>query len=367
MRSLLIFAGLLLCFALTPTLPAFAQTPAAPAGPKVVDTLTVVVPEAEVRAGPSEQFYVTTKLRAGARVEVVGQSDKYPGWLAIKPPVGSFSWINGTFVHETPEDHKTGIVAAAAEETLVPIYAGSSVIDKEPNVETDKVKRGFIITIIGSPNYSNGGRKVPILPTPRELRYIRANQVDKVNYPNGMTPDPKGQDAKTKVSLAEQKLRESRNHLLDAYNSSTDPVEKKDVLDKLAMLPNVPGGVPTPNPTLPGHPNPNASNPAVYHQPVAQPSETKIINTSLSASTPTTAAQWSTWGTLRKANFNSKDGQPMYVLTSQQEEPLLYAVAVAGKSLESQVGRLVSLYGTSTYQSEYVRMNVMTVTHVSNP
>src|SRR5437764_628302 len=67
---------------------------------KVLRTEQVTVPEAEVRCGPGDtpQMYVTSRLRKGDRVEVVKELDG--GWLAIKPPTGSFSWINMRFAQQ---------------------------------------------------------------------------------------------------------------------------------------------------------------------------------------------------------------------------------------------------------------------------
>src|SRR5437763_1764074 len=129
MRSLLVLAGLVLCFVLTPVPTVRAQVPVAYPGAKV-EVLTVVVPEAEVRSGPSPEFYVTSRLRAGNKVEVLRVSDKNPGWYEIHPPLGSFSWINGNFLTEMSNDKKTFVVTAAVE-TLVPVLAGSTEINKE--------------------------------------------------------------------------------------------------------------------------------------------------------------------------------------------------------------------------------------------
>ena len=54
---------------------------------------TVATAEAEVRSGPSvdPKIYPTNKLHAGQQVEVLDQKED---WVAIKPPPGSFSWIN---------------------------------------------------------------------------------------------------------------------------------------------------------------------------------------------------------------------------------------------------------------------------------
>ncbi len=47
--------------------------------------------QAEVFAGPGEDFYPTGILKSGQSIEVLQETAD--GWLAITPPVGSFSWL----------------------------------------------------------------------------------------------------------------------------------------------------------------------------------------------------------------------------------------------------------------------------------
>ena len=44
-----------------------------------------------VNSGPGEDFYATHILTRGAEVEVYWENED--GWLAIRPPQGSFSWV----------------------------------------------------------------------------------------------------------------------------------------------------------------------------------------------------------------------------------------------------------------------------------
>ena len=67
------------------------------AGQDSGNEMVIVIPEVEVRSGPTLEYYPTSKLYYGSKVIVLRES-KQPGWLAIKPPPGSFSWINAKFV-----------------------------------------------------------------------------------------------------------------------------------------------------------------------------------------------------------------------------------------------------------------------------
>ena len=48
-----------------------------------------------VRSGPGVEFYPTLQLRTGDKVEVFYEQGE---WCAIRPPIGSFSWVSAKFV-----------------------------------------------------------------------------------------------------------------------------------------------------------------------------------------------------------------------------------------------------------------------------
>jgi len=56
---------------------------------------SIVAPEVDVRSGPGLEFYETSVLRGGDKVEVYYES---ADWLAIRPPLGCFSWVSGRYV-----------------------------------------------------------------------------------------------------------------------------------------------------------------------------------------------------------------------------------------------------------------------------
>ncbi len=56
---------------------------------------TVAAQEVDVRSGNGWDFYETSVLRRGDKVEVYGETDD---WLAVRPPLGSFSWVSGRYV-----------------------------------------------------------------------------------------------------------------------------------------------------------------------------------------------------------------------------------------------------------------------------
>jgi hypothetical protein len=143
---------------------------------KIEYVATVKVPEAEVRcgAGASDQLYSTNRLHKGDKVEVVKELEG--GWLAIKPPRGSFSWINARFV-QALDVGKTTWVVVAHPEARVPLLIGSDILKTRPTVEGVSVVRGTQLRSIGPMKATDDGRWLPVEPPPTEVRYIRAEAV----------------------------------------------------------------------------------------------------------------------------------------------------------------------------------------------
>src|SRR5262245_45528539 len=148
--------------------------------------------EADVRSGPSTdpKMYVTNRLRRGDVVQVVKARDD--GWLEIKPPAGSFSWINTRFVDRISQQTPTFLVVTH-DDYPVPVRIGSSVVDEKPTVEGVRLVRGTQVVGIGNPLTSQDeGSWLPIDPPPQEVRYIRAEAVQpvKVTEPPVAGPPP---------------------------------------------------------------------------------------------------------------------------------------------------------------------------------
>lgn len=145
---------------------------------KVQYVATVKVPEAEVRsgAGASAELYSTNRLHKGDKVEVIKELED--GWLAIKPPPGSFSWINSRFVEEAPPGKPMWVVVAHPE-ARVPLLIGSDVRKDKPTVESVRVVRGTLLRSIGPMRSADDGRWLPVEPPAAEVRYLRAEAVSR--------------------------------------------------------------------------------------------------------------------------------------------------------------------------------------------
>lgn len=93
-----------------------------------------------VRSGPSHNYYRVTELKAGDRVQVVGEES---GWYAIVPPEDCFSLISQDYV-DADEDGRTGVVNGNA----VRVRAGSRLERKKYAVQR-KLSKGDTVRIVG--------------------------------------------------------------------------------------------------------------------------------------------------------------------------------------------------------------------------
>jgi hypothetical protein len=364
---------------------------AAPAPSAVIQptTMTITAPQADIYSGPAANYYVTSHLRTGERIVVLGESKRQPGWLEILPPVGSFSWIDAKYVKTVPGVDKIGIVDTNDPKGSVPIRPGSSVVGTEPNVEIARVAQGTQVVLLDRPTPGNGTSWFPIAPTATEVRYIPADAVrggtyasngyggnpyQPTGYSNSGYPQnpyvPAASAAAAAASLGFVALAQQGDQAYTAGNNTrayqlytealgqtTDAGWQQYLRGMIARIAPQgqggstwapPGGAPT-VPTGLGVPPPAP----------------------LPNSPPTVGVpgqkQWSSWGILRTTN-TSHEGQPMYVLEATDGTPQIYATTLNGTSLREYVGQTVCLYGTIGYRNDqYIRMTYMVAEQVATP
>jgi hypothetical protein len=177
MPSALTLGGLLVALAL--------HADAAPPNP--LYTATVKLPAAEARSGPSDdaKMYPTNRLRQGDKVEVVRERDD--GWLEIKPPSGSFSWINTRFLERR---NQYIWVVHGDPDAPVPVLVGSTLIEAKPTVSNTKVRPGSQVVAMYEAKAAEDGLWLPIEPPPGEVRYLRADAVARDRPPESAAPSP---------------------------------------------------------------------------------------------------------------------------------------------------------------------------------
>ncbi|MFQ3650548.1 MAG: SH3 domain-containing protein, partial [Gemmataceae bacterium] len=139
-------------------------------------TGVVKVDKAAVRSGASEKFDITNELPKGSTVEIL---EELPGgWLKIKPPRGSFSWVNMTFLDRTRPDGSIYVFAPLKEMTA-PVYPGSEVIhDRRPTTIGTRLKHGELVVARGEPMQGANGFWLPIEPPASEVRYIHSSALE---------------------------------------------------------------------------------------------------------------------------------------------------------------------------------------------
>jgi hypothetical protein len=332
-------AGILLA-----ALPAHAQT---------ADVRTVIVREVLVRSGPSDKFYATSRLSQGDRVTVVAAPPdaQQPGWIAIKPPRGSFSWINQRFVEVIAAG--TGKVVA---DNPVPVLVGSSECN-DHSKEGTKAARGSQVIILDRANYTDEGVWLPILPQPGEVRYIPESAVQPLSsapavaaYSNPPAPRPSGAPGNPVVAPAPTvgaaTNDEVARNLQKAADAETDPVRRAQILQMLAGR-STPGGV----------------TPAAAAAPATAPGNTALYRTGATATTGASTAKWSAYGTLRRTGYREADGRSVYALEDDAGHTLVYAAPLPNLTLEPYLGHRLTLYGPVFY-NPVIRLDEVTVSHV---
>ena len=334
-------------------------------------------PKAEVRSGPSEaaEYYPTNLLLQGDRVEIVRQEEN--GWLAIKPPAGSVSWVNKRFVRQFSKNTWTG-----ESEAEVDVLYGSALYKEKPNVISARLQRGTQVQSVGEAYVPpDGGVWLPIKPPPTEARYIRATAVtlETVTVQNPSIPAD-GQAAgggtqrwnnpavplvptpsatppapiHPRWAEAERAQREGRiKEAIDLYDQLGREVANSD--HQLAMrCYNQAAALRRGNsyaldtrlrPTATGSTPPSVTNYAPQ-----------------SCCTPCGQNDYVFRGVLREA-YQSLDHKPTFVLVNNQGQIVAYATS-AGAELEKQLNRVVEVSGPACY-SGYVRSNYVRATRVA--
>lgn len=147
-------------------------------------TAYVAVAGAEVVAGPGQRYYATDHLPRGAAIEIYREEPS--GWLAIRPPDGSFSWIPATAIERSAEDRRAGRVTSPA-----PAWIGTAVEHVDEHRQQVTLKEGELVQILGEKQVAGEGDKaqtwLKIEPPAGEFRWIHLRDVSRQLPPE---PEP---------------------------------------------------------------------------------------------------------------------------------------------------------------------------------
>jgi hypothetical protein len=136
----------------------------------------VAVDGAEVVSGPGQRYYATDRLALGAKIEVY--REEASGWLAIRPPQGSFSWVDAAAIERDEEDEALGRVTEPT-----PAWIGTAAERVSEHRQHVTLKEGEVVKIIGEKQVaSDEGEEetwLKISPPAGEFRWIHLRDVSR--------------------------------------------------------------------------------------------------------------------------------------------------------------------------------------------
>lgn len=124
---------------------------------------------AEVYSGPDETYYATQALPAGHECQVFEQLPG--GWLAIRPPQGSFSLVSEAAIEPAGE----GVVRVIRETASSRV--GSRLTSKHDAMHV-RLERGELLQLAGDADLSETWVKIE--PPAGEFRFVRARDASRV-------------------------------------------------------------------------------------------------------------------------------------------------------------------------------------------
>jgi uncharacterized protein YgiM (DUF1202 family) len=129
----------------------------------------VVATGAPILSGPGENYYPTDTLAQGDVVEVY--REKSGGWLAIRPPLNSFSWVPGSNLKKQED----GLAEVVKDNVASRI--GSRLNDKR-NAAQVRLKKGELVEVIDEEKFGDE-TWYKIAPPAGEFRWIQAALVER--------------------------------------------------------------------------------------------------------------------------------------------------------------------------------------------
>ncbi len=132
----------------------------------------VTADDVYVRSGPGRDYYPTTKLAKGKPVEVYRHDPG--GWLAIRPPAGSYAWVSARHL-----DPLEGDLATVNSDRVV-ARVGSEFSDVRDVIQV-RLERGEQVLLLEPPVHDSPWCKIE--PPAGEFRWIFAQYIDRAPPP----------------------------------------------------------------------------------------------------------------------------------------------------------------------------------------
>jgi hypothetical protein len=137
-----------------------------------------------VRSGPGRNYYPTSKLRTGDRVEVYRHDPG--GWYAIRPVEGSFSWVSGRYL-QVRED---GLAKLTADRVAARV--GSQFSDIRDVIQV-RLHEGELVEVLAEKRVGSGpesGTWYKIAPPSGEFRWVFGKFIDPHYHQSGVRNAP---------------------------------------------------------------------------------------------------------------------------------------------------------------------------------
>jgi hypothetical protein len=128
-----------------------------------------------LRSGPGATFYATDRLAAGVQVEIYREEPD--GWLAVRPPPGSFSLVER---RQLKAGEEPGVAVVLAEDVLSCV--GSRVEAVPAYVSQVRLRKDELVELLDKWNdeaaaKSGDGAWCRIAPPAGEFRWVQANEL----------------------------------------------------------------------------------------------------------------------------------------------------------------------------------------------
>jgi len=143
-------------------------------------TAVITADGTAVRSGPGIEFYPTLQLRSGDKVEIYYEQGE---WCAIRPPIGSFSWVGAQFV-----EFGTGNIGTVLANGLAS-RIGSDDSDDCDTVQVT-LKKGesvFILDRRETPDNIASPVWLKIAPPNGEFRWIHRSALQSIREPQPLS------------------------------------------------------------------------------------------------------------------------------------------------------------------------------------
>lgn len=164
-----------------------------------------------VRSGPGRDYYPTDKLQKGEKIEVYRHDPG--GWLAIRPPRQSFSWVSSR--HLDPVDDRLAVVNSGR----VVARVGSTFSDVRDVIQV-RLEKGEQVELLDSPATDSPWCK--IAPPAGEFRWVFSKFVDS-ELPADVARDEREAAGESDLADDESESREGVRLASGAQKTAREP------------------------------------------------------------------------------------------------------------------------------------------------